>query len=208
MSFQQQNQPQTNWQPQQVPGKFNHGGHEVFDVHEVLSTTIGALNVYTLLRQFVKDPELTDIMNRQYQFIQDEYNITLECFQTGRDPSKPTQSYMMKQNNDFVYGMKQQQPKKPVQSANEINDAVVSGLLLGQLKAIATGKTFAALETTNPVVRRVLQDSIPNDIEMAYELSLYQNKHGYYQVPQLTQQDMTMMVNAYAKAQGQSPYAH
>lgn len=59
---------------------------------------------------------------------------------------------------------------------------------------------MAALETTNPVVRRVLADSVPNCIEMAYELSIYQNKHHYYQVPQLAQQDMQQILNAYAPA--------
>jgi spore coat protein CotF len=61
---------------------------------------------------------------------------------------------------------------------------------------------MAALETTNPVVRRVLADSVPNCIEMAYELSSYQNKNHYYQVPQLSQQDMNQMQNAFAPAQG------
>ena len=68
-------------------------------------------------------------------------------------------------------------------------------------KAGATGKTAAALESTNPVVRRVLQDSIQNCIEMAYEISLYQNKKGYYQVPQFDQSTMNAMLNMYGQAQ-------
>ncbi|MDP9697655.1 spore coat protein CotF [Paenibacillus intestini] len=35
---------------------------------------------------------------------------------------------------------------------------------------------------------------------MAYEISIYQNKNGFYQVPQLTQQDMQQMQNGYAPA--------
>lgn len=73
--------------------------------------------------------------------------------------------------------------------------------MLGTVKAAATKKTMAALEATNPVVRRVLADSIPNCIEMAYELSVYQNKHHYYQVPQFTQQDTQQMLNMFAPAQ-------
>ncbi len=185
-----------------VPQQLNHGGHEVFDVHEVLSGTIGTLNQYMMLRQHIKDPELRDILDRQYQFTQDEYNITLECFQTGKDPSKPTQSYKMQQGNDFVYGLTPSQPKKPMQSLSEISDEFISGAMLAACKSGASHKTMAALETTNPVVRRVLADSVPNCIEMAYELSIYQNKHHYYQVPQLAQQDMIQMVNSYAPAQG------
>jgi spore coat protein CotF len=33
---------------------------------------------------------------------------------------------------------------------------------------------------------------------MAYEVSIYQNKHHYYQVPQLAPQDTQQIVNAFA----------
>lgn len=183
-----------------IPPQMNHGGHEMFDVHEVLGGAINTLNTYTMLSQHVQDPELRDILERQKQFIADEYNITLECFKTGQDPSKPTQSYKMNQGNDFTYGMKPTQPKKPMQTIAEINDDTISCSMLNAVKSGATAKTMAAIETTNPVVRRVLADSVPNCIEMAYELSLYQNKHGYYQVPQLSQQDMQNIQNGYSPA--------
>ena len=198
----QQNPIHQNMHTGAVPQQMNHGGHEIFDVHEVLSGTIGTLNSYMLLSQHVKDPELRDILNRQYQFIQEEYNITLESFTTGQDPSKPTQSYKMNQGNDFVYGLTPSQPKKPLQSISEITDECVSSCMLGAVKSAASMKTMAALEITNPVVRRVLADSVPNCIEMAYEISLYQNKHHYYQVPQLAQQDMQQLLNSFAPAQG------
>ncbi|KQL35759.1 spore coat protein [Psychrobacillus sp. FJAT-21963] len=199
---QAQGQTHQNMQTGNISQQMNHGGHEVFDVHEVLSTVLSGLNLKTILRPHVKDQELLNILDRQYAFALDEYNITVECFKTGQDPSHPTTSYKMQQGNDFVYGTKPSQPKKPMQNANEINDEMISGYLLGAAKAAATIKTGAALETTNPVVRRVLADSIPNCIEMAYELSIYQNKHHYYQVPQLDQQSMQAMLNAYAPVQG------
>lgn len=201
-----QNQPQgqmhQNMQTGTVPQQLNHGGHEMFDIHEVLSSTIATLDQYMLWSQYVKDPELRDILNRQYQFIQDEYNITLESFQSGKDPSRPTGSYKMKEGNDFIYGLTPSQPKKNVRSVNELTDECISGWMLSSAKSAASMKTMAACEITNPVVRRVLADSVPNCIEMAYELSIYQNKHHYYQVPQLAQQDMQQMLNAFAPAQG------
>jgi spore coat protein CotF len=39
---------------------------------------------------------------------------------------------------------------------------------------------------------------------MGYELSIYQNKHHYYQVPQLAEQDMNTYRNAFAPAQAQA----
>ena len=198
----QQGQVHQNMHTGAVTQQMNHGGHEVFDIHEVLSGTIDTLNSYMLLRQHVKDPELMSILDRQYQFIQDEYNITVECFKTGQDPSKPTQSYKMTQGNDFIYGLKPSQPKKPSQAVSELTDECISSMMLGAVKSAASMKTMAALEVTNPVVRRVLADSVPNCIEMAYEISIYQNKHHYYQVPQLAQQDMQQLLNAFAPAQG------
>lgn len=201
MTQNQQGQMHENMQTGAISQHLNHGGHELFDIHEVLSGTIGILNQYVLLRDQVKDVELKDILNRQYQFIQDEYNITVDCFTTGRDPSKPTGSYKMKQGNDFIYGLTPTQPKKPMQSVAEISDECISGWMLGAVKNAASAKTMAALEVTNPVVRRVLADSVPNCIEMAYEISIYQNKHHYYQVPQLAQQDMEQLLHAFAPAQ-------
>ena len=195
---------QTESQDNNPPLSMNHGAHELLDVHEVLSTMIAGLNQFVLLRDQVQDQELLSILDKQYAFMLDEYNITVECFQTGKDPSHPTSSYKMQQGNDFVYGMKPSQPKKPIQNANEISDELISGYLLGAAKTSASAKTAAALETTNPVLRRVLADSIPNCIEMAYELAIYQNKHHYYQVPQLDQQDMQAILNSYAPVQGQS----
>ena len=193
-----QGQMHENMHTGPVPPQMNHGGHEIFDVHETLSTAVAGLNQFTLLRQHVQDPELVTMMDRQFHFMQEEYNITLDCFKSGQDPMKSTEKYMMKQDNDFVYGLKQSQPKKPIQSASEISDEIISGFLLNTHKASATAKTMAALETTNPVVRRVLADSVPNCIEMAYEVSIYQNKHHYYQVPQLVEQDTMAIVNAFA----------
>ena len=183
-----------------MPLSMNHGAHEVMDVHEVLSAAIGGMNTFIFFRPHVQDQELLNILDRQYAFMLDEYNITAECFKTGQDPSHPTRSYKMQMGNDTNYGLTPGQPKKPMTSANEINDGIISGFLMGAHKTSATGKTTAALESTNPVVRRVLQDSIQNCIEMAYELSLYQNKKGYYQVPQLSPQDMQTMLNMYGQA--------
>ncbi|MFE8694842.1 spore coat protein [Cytobacillus sp. FJAT-53684] len=201
MQFQNQQGPMhENMHTGLVNQQQNHGGHELFDVHEVLSGAIGTMDLYTILRPHVKDPELLAILDRQSQYMRMEYNTLVDCFKTGQNPAVRMQDYNMTQGNDFVYGLKPSQPKKPIQSASELTDANISGYMLGSVKAGAGSKAMAALEVTNPVVRRVIADSIPNCIEMAYELSVYQNKHHYYQVPQLAGQDMQQILNAYAPA--------
>lgn len=188
-------QPNTAQNQQQ---SLNHGGHEMMDMHETIAEIIAGLNLSMILRPQVKDPELLNILDRQYNFTLGTYNTIVESYNTGHDPTVPTGRYQMETGNNFTYGLKPGQPKKPMQNANEINDEIISGFLLGSAKGAAKCMAGAALEVTNPVVRRVVADSIPNFIEMGYELSIYQNKHGYYQVPQYTQQDMQTMLNAFA----------
>lgn len=191
--------------------KRNHGGHEVNDIHEILGGTVTCLNTYTMLRPHIQDQELLSILDRQYQFIADEYNMLVQCFSTGEDPQHGTNRYQMNQSNENIqYGLQQKEPTKPMQSSNELNDEIIACHMQAMIKGLAGQKAMAALEIVNPVCRRVVADSLPNCIEMSYEIFLYQNKHGYYQVPQYTEQDTMMLQNAYAPvdAMPQTPMQH
>lgn len=211
-----QNMNQTNPMGNQIPTNVpinqtmskNHGGHELFDAHEVLAGLITMLDQYQMYDQYIKDPELKSILQRQTVFVTQTYNTIVESFQTGQDPTVPTQQYKMAQNNNVVYGIKPGQPKKPNQSINELSDKGLSAYMLGNTKSLATLLSMTALEMTNPVLRRVIADSVPNFIELSYEIFLYQNKHGYYQVPQLMEQDMTQMLSSYAKVPQQGNMPH
>ena len=177
----------------------NHGGHELFDAHEVIAGLINMLDQYQMYDQYIQDPELKSILQRQSSFVTQMYNTIVESFQTGQDPTIPTQQYKMTQNNNVLYGIMPSQPKKPNQSTNELSDQGLSAYMLGNTKSLATLLAMTALEMTNPVLRRVIADSVPNFIELSYEIFLYQNKHRYYQVPQLMEQDMNVMLTSYSK---------
>ncbi|UAL49422.1 spore coat protein [Sutcliffiella horikoshii] len=186
----------------------NHGGHELFDAHEVIAGIISMLDQYQMYEQHIQDPALKDILTRQTTFVTQMYNTIVESFRTGQKPSVSTQVYKMTQTHDVVYGITPSQPKKPNQSVNELADKGLSAYMLGQTKGLATLLAMTALEMTNPVLRRVVADSVPNFIEMSYEIFLYQNKHGYYQVPQLAMQDMNAMLQSYTTVPTQGNMPH
>lgn len=195
--FNEQQQKSSGMPPQQ-----QFGGHELLEVDEAIGALTGGLEHYVIYDQHVQDQELSTIMQRQKTFLTQMYNTILDTFKSGKDPAVKTQTYLMEENNQSVYGMKPSSPKTPIQSINELNDECISNGILGHLKAIASSFTLTALEATNPVLRRIFADSIPNVIEMAYEMYLYQNKHQYYQVAQLQPQDMQAIINSYAPVQG------
>ncbi|WP_257140958.1 spore coat protein [Bacillus sp. AFS015802] len=182
----------------------DHGGHELFDAHEVIAGVISMLDQYQMYDQHIQDPELKDILKRQTSFVTTMYNSIVGSFSSGHDPQVPTQQYKMTQNHTTTYGIKPGAPKKPNQSVSELSDKGLSAYMLGQTKSLSTLLAMTALEMTNPVLRRVVADSVPNFIEMSYEIFLYQNKHGYYQVPQLNEQDMNLMLQSYTTAPQQN----
>jgi len=199
MQNQQQNfQNNINQMPQQIM----QGGHEMFDSHEAISGLSGGLEQSLLYEQHIQDPELKTIMQNHKTALQQMYNTLVETLKTGQEPNIKTQTYnMITQDINVIYGMQPGQPSTPAQSANEINDKCISSYWMSHLKQCASSFTMTALETTNPVMRRAFADSIPNLIEMAYEVFLYQNKNRYYQVPQLNQQDMQNYRNSFAPIQ-------
>lgn len=205
--FNQNQQQNQNQQPStQMPPGQQFGGHELMEVHEAIGAVVGGLEHFVLYEQHVQDQELSDIMQRQKTFITQMYNTILDTLKSGKDPAVKTQTYLMQENNTTTYGMKPSSPKTPIQSVNELNDECISSFILGHLKSIASAFTLTALEASNPVLRRIFADSIPNVIEMAYEIYLYQNKNQYYQVPQLSQQDMQAIINGHAPIQGNMPH--
>lgn len=203
---------QQNQQPENMPNQTGvtsnqaHGGHELMDAHEAIGTVISGLEQYLLFEERAQDQELTTMIQRHRSFMSQMYNTIIDTLKTGQDPSVPTQTYHIENLSDVTYGMQPSAPKSPAQSVSGINDECVSGYLLGILKSTATAFTTTALEATNPVLRRVFADSIPNVIEMAYEVFLYQNRNSYYQVPQLQPEAMQMIQNGYSSVQGNMPH--
>lgn len=204
--MQNQNQSENFTPSNQMPAQQSHGGHELLDAKETIGGIVGALEHCLFYEQYVQDAELKNIMQQQRSFMTQLYNTLVETLKTGEKPSVSTNVYNMTQSNDVIYGMQPTQPKVPAQSINELNDQCISSFMMSNLKSAASSFTMAALEATNPVMRRVFQDSIPNLIEMAYEIFLYQNKNQYYQVPQLSQEDMQNYINSFAPIQGNTPH--
>ncbi|SDJ10929.1 spore coat protein [Natribacillus halophilus] len=179
----------------------DHGGHEMFDVHETLTTAINVLDQYMIFRPYVQDQELLGILDQQYDYITTQYNRMVEAFSTGQKPSVDIQPYEIPTMGDITYGLQPSPPQKPTNNLGEVNEQGISSHMLGLLKSTSSMFAMSAAEVTNSVLRRVIADSIPDFIEMSYELFLYQNKHGYYQVPQLQQTDMDKMTHGYEPSQ-------
>lgn len=176
------------------------GGPELMHAHESIGTLVGAIEHINLSLSQIQDKQLSGIAMRQRDYMMTIYNVLLDTVHTAQEPANKITDYMMLyENPQTTFGLTPKQPKKPIQQTSELNDECLAGAILGHLKGIATSFTTTALEATQPVLRRVFADSIPNIIEMAYEIFLYENQKGYYEVPQYSGADMLMILNGYGK---------
>lgn len=199
---QQQGQSQSMENATQMSPQQQFGGLEVLEAKETIGALVGGMEHFAIFKEHIQDQQFLSITEKQHQFLGQLYNTIIDTFKSGKDPAVKTQNYEMGQTaTSTVYGMQPSSPKTPIQSMSELNDECISSALLGQLKGIATHLTTTSLESTNPVLRRIFADSVPNIIEMAYEIYLYQNKNQYYQVPQLSQTDTQTIQNTYGPVQ-------
>lgn len=183
-----------------------HAAHSLIEAHNTIGSVIATIEQSLLYESHIQDQRLMQIAQKQRTYLQGLYNTLVDTMKSGQDPAVPTQTYNMTESTNAVFGMQPGAPKSPADSVQKINDECVSGYLLSGLKAIATGFTTAAIETTNPVMRRIFADSVPNIIEMAYEVFLYQNHNHYYELPQIQQMQAEALQNGFAPMQGNTTH--
>jgi len=193
-----QQQQLTQGQANMMQSNTQFGGYELFHIDDALGALVVHMEQYNIYKDHVQCQTLAPMLQRQHMFITQLYNTVLDTLKSGKDPAVKTQTYMMQEQNETAYGMSKSAPKKPIQSLNEINDERISTFMLDHLKSLASHFTMTAIEATNPVIRRIFADSVPNVIEMAYELYLYQNKRGHYEIAQLDQQQTEIMKQKFA----------
>jgi len=171
------------------------GAHEMMEIHEVLTDTIDGINQFQLYQPHIKDPKLSTIVQKQINFMVQEYNNMVQTIdQQSRGEAIPYRSI---KNAAPAYGLKNPSPNAPNTSLNEMDDRDVSSGMLGCHKASACLRMKASLELADPTLRRMLQQGAINCSEQAFEVWHYMNQNGYYQVPTMKQITTDTMINTF-----------
>jgi spore coat protein CotF len=181
----------------------NLGAHEVMELHEVLCNTINGINHFQLLRPHVSDQQLGSILDKQMQFMNQEYNNMVQTINAQGVSMGPP--YRSSQTTQPKYGLNNPQPHTPSTSPQQLSDRDIASGMLGCHKSSALMKTMAALECAEPNLRRMLQQGSTNCSEMAYEVWQYMNENGYYQVPTMKQMTTDTMISSYTTSANNPP---
>lgn len=174
----------------------NYASHEISAMQDAISVTMGAIHTAQMCLQHITDKPLKQIVEKQLQFLQEEYNQLVGLL--NQQSTGQGQPYKAPANFQPKYGVTATAPKKPNQSAKEITDEQLSAILLGTLKSSAITKFQAAIEASDATWRNGLIQCATNCSEMSYELWQYMNQNGYYQLPTLQQETQQIIVQSYA----------
>lgn len=194
----EQNNTQQSMATEQTALQF--GGPELMHVHEAMGALTGALEHIYMHEAHIQDKQLSSIVMTQKQFLTDIYNVIVETIQTANEPTMKIGVYSMQEKNPApAFGFTPKAPAKPITQTSQLTDECISSAILGHLKGIVSTFSTTALEASQPVLRRVIADSVPQVTEMAYEIFLYENQKAYYEVPQYNTSDMLHIINHYVK---------
>ncbi|MFZ5596693.1 MAG: spore coat protein [Bacillota bacterium] len=171
------------------------GSHEVMEAHEVLTDIIDGINVYLLYRPHVRDQQLRQIMDKQLNYMEQEYQNMVSLLSEHRGVS--VEPYNARINTSIKYGLRNPSPVTIHESAGQLTDRDVASGMLGKAKSSAIAKMAAGLECADPQLRRMIIQGAVSCSEMAYETFGFMNQRGMYQVPTMPMRTESNFIGTY-----------
>ncbi len=171
------------------------GAHETMQVHEVLSGMIEGINRFNLYRPFIQDSQLSSIMDRHLQFMNQTYDNIISYLQNRGTIT--TMPYHGTRKPSVSYGLSNPAPMHPNRSPQALNDRDVAMGMLAYHKCSAIISTLAALECADPALRQLMQNSANSCMNEAWECFAYMNEKGMYQVPTMLPNTTYTFINTY-----------
>ncbi|SEI14325.1 Spore coat protein CotF [Halobacillus karajensis] len=150
--------------------------------------------------QQAQDPELKEILTRQFPFHVADYNLKVEFLQSQTTPdiSKFQPDQQVQKLSDFTTAPVAPETGQPRTQVQTHNDREIATAYLLNQKGSAKNYGAAAVECANPDLRSFLENVFLNSNRHAYEMWQYMVQKGYYPLmpaPQESAQTMAGLLN-------------
>lgn len=167
------------------------GAYETMEVHAILDEKINQINHYGMYAQQAQNQALRQMINNHLQAAIQSYNqlVGYTHDYTQVQSSNKMQHIMSVQPQQITYGLHHPAPQTPQAGVNKFNDQQIAAALMAFHKNSATSHMSKSLECADPNVRQMLVNDAVYCGDLAYEVFLYMNNQGQYQIP--TMQDHT-----------------
>ncbi|PLR92562.1 spore coat protein [Bacillus sp. T33-2] len=178
-----------------------YGAHETMEVHEILMEKVNMLNHFNLYAAQTQNPQLLEMIVRHQQEEIVSYNeLVAYTHDYNRfSPVPPNTNIREISPQQIQYGL--QNPPQFAPEANAtLNDMEIASAMLLCHKNAARNGMWATLECADPNLRRLLLNSAANCANQAYEVFLFMNGQGAYQVPKMESHTAKSFLHRYQPA--------
>ncbi|MFB5675004.1 spore coat protein [Paenibacillus terreus] len=193
----------------QNQNQMKFGAHETMETHEILMEKLNAITHCNLYAKQAKNPKLRDMIARHQRDAINSYNEIVSLTRGGGQftPISTPAHTQGVQHQQIQYGL-DNPPRFAPQNDDTLSDHEISTAMLICHKNGARNAAWAALECADPNLRRAMQNSAQACTDHAYEVFLFLNEQGLYQVPTMKTETTHNFLGSYQPATGmqQSQY--
>lgn len=180
------------------------GAHETMEAHEMLSEKINLINHFTMYANMCQDNYLRDMLNRHVQAAVQSYDRLLAYthdYEAAGQLHRPFGTPGMAAPQQVQYGLRQPAPVMP-NMQGQLGDRQIVSSMLACHKNSAKNHMAAAIECADGNLRQMLIEDAVACANQAYEVFLYMNQHGQYQVPTMQDHTAKTFLHTYQPAAG------
>jgi spore coat protein CotF len=180
------------------------GAHETMEVHEALNEKINVINHLALYTQQTENEQLRQMMESHiYSAIQsyDQLVSYTHDYNSGLE-RRQAQGMVNVEPRNILYGLRHPEQQSP-QMQGQLSDQQIAFALLLCHKNSAKNSMVSALECADPNIREMLLTSANTCANEAYEVFLFMNQQGQYQVPTIQNHTAKTFLHSYQPAEQQ-----
>jgi spore coat protein CotF len=177
------------------------GAHETMETHEILMEKINCITHFNLYAQQAQNPQLRDMIARHQQEEIASYNELVAYTHDYNEfrPLSPNTDIRGINPQQIQYGLNNPPPLGPESNAR-FDDREIGIAMLLHHKNGARNCTWASLECADPNLRRMMLNCASTCVNQAYEVFLFMNEQGVYQVPTLKDHTAKEFLHSYQPA--------
>ncbi len=174
------------------------GAHETMEVHEILNEKIHLINQLGHMVGETQNYQVRHMIERHLQTAIQAYDQMVAYTHDYSAANQAPQPYGMPRMSpqQLQYGLHNPAPMLP-QPEHAFNDQQIISALLLSHKNSAKNHMAASLECADPNLRNMMINGAVTCANQAYEVFLFMNANGLYQVPTMKDHTAKTFLHAY-----------
>jgi spore coat protein CotF len=182
------------------------GAHEVLEASEILTEKMNLINHLAFYEQEAQDDRLRSMIRNHMESAIAAYD-TMVAYTHDYSASRGMPSPYSQPSASverIKYGLRNPQPMMPMRTGH-FDDSAIQRALLSCHKASAACHLQRGLEVSDPNLRQMFLNGAITCYNQAYEVFLFMNEQGTYQVPSMDNHTAKTQLHAF-QPMHQQPY--